>query len=105
MESSKLLPWSSILKAIVLWSYHTTPHSATEETPFCLTFGTNAMISTKIEEALPQVSLFQNKNNEVELKANMDLLQEEREMAHIQECSTKATVARRYNMTIFPRLI
>ncbi|RDY02587.1 Tf2-9, partial [Mucuna pruriens] len=28
----------------VLWSYHTTPHSITNETPFRLTFGTEAMI-------------------------------------------------------------
>ncbi|RDX67131.1 hypothetical protein CR513_54023, partial [Mucuna pruriens] len=25
----------------VLWSYHTTPHSTTQETPFRLTFGTD----------------------------------------------------------------
>ncbi|RDX95644.1 hypothetical protein CR513_21813, partial [Mucuna pruriens] len=52
---------------------------------------------SQIEEASQRVSLFQNKNNEVELRANLDLLQEEREMAYIQEFITKARVARRYN--------
>ncbi|RDY06989.1 hypothetical protein CR513_08961, partial [Mucuna pruriens] len=31
----------------VLWSYHTTPHSSTNKTPFRLTFGTEAVIPIK----------------------------------------------------------
>ncbi|RDY00575.1 hypothetical protein CR513_16236, partial [Mucuna pruriens] len=34
----------------VLWSYYTTPHLTIQETPFCLTFGTNAMILVNVEE-------------------------------------------------------
>ncbi|RDX93273.1 Gag-Pol polyprotein, partial [Mucuna pruriens] len=47
-------------------------------------------------------SLFQSDNNEVELRENLDLLLEEREMTHIRECATKARVAKRYNATVFP---
>ncbi|RDX85788.1 hypothetical protein CR513_32962, partial [Mucuna pruriens] len=42
---------------------------------------------------------------EEELRANLDLLQEEREMAHICEYAAKARVAKRYNSTVFSRLI
>ncbi|RDY07069.1 hypothetical protein CR513_08856, partial [Mucuna pruriens] len=49
--------------------------------------------------------LCQSHNNEEELRANLDLLQEEREMTHIRECAAKARVARRYNATVFPRPI
>ncbi|RDX96007.1 hypothetical protein CR513_21386, partial [Mucuna pruriens] len=35
----------------------------------------------------------------------MDLLKEERKMTHIQECTTNARVAKRYNVTVFPRPI
>ncbi|RDX87954.1 hypothetical protein CR513_30504, partial [Mucuna pruriens] len=37
----------------VLWSYHTTPDFTTNETPFFLTFGTEAMIPVEIEEPSP----------------------------------------------------
>ncbi|RDX73186.1 hypothetical protein CR513_47242, partial [Mucuna pruriens] len=35
----------------VLWSYHTTLHSATHETSFYLTFGIDAMILVEVEES------------------------------------------------------
>ncbi|RDY09000.1 hypothetical protein CR513_06706, partial [Mucuna pruriens] len=37
----------------VLWSYHTTPHSATNEISFRLAFGTEAMILVEIWESSP----------------------------------------------------
>ncbi|RDX95029.1 Gypsy retrotransposon integrase-like protein 1, partial [Mucuna pruriens] len=42
----------------VLWSYHTMSHSSTNETPFCLTFGTEAVIPIEIGEPSPQIALF-----------------------------------------------
>ncbi|RDX93887.1 hypothetical protein CR513_23790, partial [Mucuna pruriens] len=42
-------------------------------------------------------------DNEEELKENLDLLQEEREMAHICEYAAKARVGKRYNSMVFPR--
>ncbi|RDY13379.1 hypothetical protein CR513_01709, partial [Mucuna pruriens] len=42
----------------VLLSYRTTPHSPTNETPFCLTFGIEAMIPVEIGEPSPQTTLF-----------------------------------------------
>ncbi|RDX67793.1 hypothetical protein CR513_53285, partial [Mucuna pruriens] len=43
----------------VLSSHHTTPHSRTQETPFRLTFGTNAVISIDIGESSPRATFFQ----------------------------------------------
>ncbi|MCI67704.1 putative protein NYNRIN-like, partial [Trifolium medium] len=40
--------WTEELDS-VLWSYRTTPHSTTEETPFRLTYGTEAVIPVEIE--------------------------------------------------------
>ncbi|RDX75916.1 hypothetical protein CR513_44152, partial [Mucuna pruriens] len=60
------------------------------------------MIPVEVEESSPQAILCQSDNNEEELRVNLDLLQEEREMDHICECATKARVAKRYNSTIFP---
>ena len=32
----------------ILWSYHTTPHSTTQETPFRMVYGADAMIPVEI---------------------------------------------------------
>ncbi|RDY06412.1 hypothetical protein CR513_09606, partial [Mucuna pruriens] len=58
----------------VLWSYHTTPHSTTNKTPFHLTFGTKAMIPIEIGEPSPKIALFEPSKNEEELRTNLDLL-------------------------------
>ncbi|RDX88255.1 Tf2-6, partial [Mucuna pruriens] len=76
----------------VLWSYHTTPHSTTNETPFRLTFGTEAVIPVEIGESSAH-----------ELRANLDLLQEVSETTHIREYAVKTRVARTYNKRVVPR--
>ncbi|RDX88963.1 Retrovirus-related Pol polyprotein, partial [Mucuna pruriens] len=73
----------------VLWSYHTTPHSTTDETPFRLTYGSEAMIPPPA--------------NEEELGTNLDLLPEVREIAHIKEYAAKARVARKYGQRVIHR--
>ncbi|RDX80412.1 hypothetical protein CR513_39044, partial [Mucuna pruriens] len=75
------------------------PHSTTQDTPFRLTFGKDAMIPLLVEESSPRATFFQPNNNEDELRVNIKLLQEEREMAHIQECATKVRVTKRHNST------
>ncbi|RDX85668.1 Retrovirus-related Pol polyprotein from transposon opus, partial [Mucuna pruriens] len=85
----------------VLWSYHTTTHSSTNETPFHLTFGTEAMIPVEIGEPSPRTTLFEPSRNEEELRANLDLIQEVREIAHVKEYAVIARAARRYNQKKF----
>ncbi|RDX70210.1 Retrovirus-related Pol polyprotein from transposon 17.6, partial [Mucuna pruriens] len=87
----------------VLWSYHTTPHSSTNETPFRLVFGTEAVIPVEVGEPSTRVELFEPEANENELRANLDLVQEIREAAHIREFAIKARVARLYNRRVIPR--
>jgi len=36
-------------KKHVLWSYHTTPHSTTKETPFTMVYGVDAMLPVEID--------------------------------------------------------
>ncbi|RDX84101.1 hypothetical protein CR513_34910, partial [Mucuna pruriens] len=50
------------------------PHSSTNETPFHLTFVTEAIISVEIGESSPRTALFQLAENEDKLRVNMDLL-------------------------------
>ncbi|RDX81685.1 Tf2-6, partial [Mucuna pruriens] len=87
----------------VLWSYHTTPHSTTKETPFRLMFGTDVVIPVEIGEPSPRTALFEPGRNEEELRANLDMLLETREIAHVKEYAVKAWAAKKYNRTIIPR--
>ncbi|RDX94533.1 pol, partial [Mucuna pruriens] len=78
----------------VLWSYHTTPHSSTNETPFRLAFGTEAVILVEIGQSSLRAEFFEPEANEGELRANLDMVQEVREAAHIREFAIKARVAK-----------
>ncbi|RDX82514.1 Tf2-11, partial [Mucuna pruriens] len=89
----------------VIWSYHTTPHSTTGETPFRLTYGSEAMILVEIGEPSPRTALFESTMNEEELRANLDLLQEVWEIAHIKEYAAKTRVARKYNQKVKNKLM
>ncbi|RDY02646.1 hypothetical protein CR513_13868, partial [Mucuna pruriens] len=86
-----------------LWSYHTTPYSTTNETSFRLTFSTEAMILVEIGEPSPRNSLFEPSGNEEELRTNLDLLQEAREIAHVKEYAMKTRAERKYNRKVIPR--
>ncbi|RDX80911.1 gag-pol, partial [Mucuna pruriens] len=87
----------------VLWSYHTTPHSSTNETPFRLVFGTEAVTPVEIGEPSLRTEFLEPEANEGELRANLDMVQEVREAAHIREFAIKARVAKLYNQKVIPR--
>ncbi|XP_072060266.1 uncharacterized protein [Arachis hypogaea] len=75
--------WADEL-ASVLWSYCTTQQSSTEETPFCLTYGVDAMIPVKVGEPSPRLLL-----GGVEEAVEKDLVDEAREMVHLSEAALK----------------
>ena len=60
----------------VLWAYRTTKRTATGETPYTLVFGIEAV--SPIEHRLTsfRVQHFKPEDNEVRLRANLDLLEE-----------------------------
>ncbi|KAK3030287.1 hypothetical protein RJ639_039870 [Escallonia herrerae] len=60
----------------VLWTYRTTPHSITGETPFLLCYGTEAMLPVEIGVPTIRALHFNEEHNEVELRTNLDLVEE-----------------------------
>jgi ribonuclease HI len=87
----------------VLWAYRTQPHSSTGETPFRLTFGTEAVIPAEIGEPSARVEFFNPENNSELLREELDLIEGPREAATIREQIIKQRVARRYNEKVIPR--
>nr|KYP55609.1 hypothetical protein KK1_001829 [Cajanus cajan] len=48
----------------VLWSYHITVHSSTQDTPFNLVYGTDAMIPIEIAEPSVRTTAFSEEESD-----------------------------------------
>nr|GEZ49547.1 reverse transcriptase domain-containing protein [Tanacetum cinerariifolium] len=84
----------------VLWAHRTMIKSSNEETPFSLTYGTEALILVEIGmPTLRTAEIDMIKNNEA-LKINLDILEEKREQAAIQEAKSKAKMEKYYNARV-----
>jgi len=60
----------------VLWAYQTTPRRSTRETPFCLTYGAEAVIPAKVNLCSAWVGGFIPSQNDRLLVEHLDLLEE-----------------------------
>ena len=81
----------------VLWAYRTTPRTATRETPYSLVYGSEAVIQAEIGLPSPRMMTFVLKENEQELRTNLEALEERRELAAIREAKYKEVMAKYYN--------
>lgn len=87
----------------VLWAYRTTPHSTTGESPYRLTFGTEAVIPAEIGEPSTRTIGFDQETNNELIEENLDLLAERRALANCREIIAKQHAAIRYNRNVVPR--
>ena len=88
----------------VLWAYRTTHKSATQETPFVLAFGTEAVAPVEVGLKSPRIELASVEHNDEALRLNLDLLDEKREqvLKHMKDYQRKT--ARYYNQKVKPRI-
>ena len=87
----------------VLWAYRTTRKSATQETLFALTFGTEAVAPVEIGLKFQRIELASVEHNEEALRLNLDLLDEKREQ--VLKCTEdyQRKTARYYHQKVKPR--
>ncbi|KAK4380959.1 hypothetical protein Sango_3014500 [Sesamum angolense] len=64
----------------VLWSYRTTPHSTTGETPFNLVYGFEVVIPAEAELETFRIHHYEQENNDSLLRANLDLIEKVEKM-------------------------
>nr|GEW69166.1 hypothetical protein [Tanacetum cinerariifolium] len=84
----------------VLWAHRTMIKSSNRETPFSLIYGAEAVILAEIGmPTLRTAKVYMVKNNEA-LGISLDLLEEKREQAAIQEARSKAKMERYYNARV-----
>ena len=87
----------------MLWAYRTTRKSATQETPFALAFGTEAVAPVEIGLKSLRIELESIEQNQEALRLNLDLLDEkcEQVLKRTEDCQRK--MARYYDRKIKPK--
>nr|GEV08729.1 hypothetical protein [Tanacetum cinerariifolium] len=83
----------------VLWAHRTMKKTNNGETPFSLTYGTEAVIPAEIGMLTHQTSKVNKKTNQ-KLRLNLDMLEERRELAAIREARYKQQVKKYYNKKV-----
>nr|KYP73029.1 Transposon Ty3-I Gag-Pol polyprotein [Cajanus cajan] len=87
----------------VLWAYRCTPQSTTKETPFRLTYGTDAMIPVEVGEPSFRRQYFDENTNDISLRAEVDMVDEVRVRTEIIAEACKQRMARRFNSNLIKR--
>ena len=87
----------------VLWAYRTTQKSATQETPFALAFGTEAVAPVEVGIKSPRVELASEEQNDEALRLNLELLDERLEQVQQRTEEYQRKTARYYNKRVKPR--
>nr|GEW61951.1 reverse transcriptase domain-containing protein [Tanacetum cinerariifolium] len=84
----------------VLWALRTMIKSRNRDTPFSLTYGTEAVIPAEIGMPTLRTAKVDLIQNNEPLEINLDLLEERREQAAICEAKSKAKMERYYNSKV-----
>ena len=85
---------------LVLWAHRTTPSRSNGETPFSLVYGMEALLPAEIQVTTPRV--LNTQNHEEDLRLNLDLLEERRDIATIREAAYKRQLKKYYNKRVRP---
>ena len=98
LEGAKGL-WSEELPN-VLWAYRTTARTPIKETPFRLTFGTEAVIPVEIGLTSFRTNIYDEKSNDSQLRLNLDLLDEARDRVEAKMKAYQQRMARYYDRRV-----
>nr|GEW73684.1 reverse transcriptase domain-containing protein [Tanacetum cinerariifolium] len=84
----------------VLWAHRTMIKSSHGDTPFSLTYGTEAVIPAEIGMPTYCTTTVDVVNNDKELRLNLDLLEECQELAAMSEAMSKSKMMKYYNSRV-----
>ena len=87
----------------VLWAYRTTRKSTTQETPFALAFGIEAIAPVEVGLKSLRVEFANTEHNEEILCLNLDLLEEKREQVLKRAEDYHRKTAKYYDRRVRPR--
>ena len=101
LEGAKGL-WPEELPSI-LWAYRTTARIPTGETPFQMTYGSEAVVLVEIGLTTFRTSTYDDNQNEEQLCLNLDLIDEVQGTAEARMKRYQEKMARHYNSKVKPR--
>nr|GEU43739.1 reverse transcriptase domain-containing protein [Tanacetum cinerariifolium] len=84
----------------VLWAHRTMIKSSHGDTPFSLTYETEAVIPADIRFPTYRTTGVDVVNNDEELRLNLDLLEERQELAAMSEAKSKSKMMKYYNSRV-----
>ncbi|XP_020422651.1 uncharacterized protein LOC109949950 [Prunus persica] len=87
----------------VLWSYRTTFRTSTGETPFSLSFGTEAVAPVEIGQPTYRTSTYDATANDEQLALNLDFIDELRDQSSMRNAAYKQGIAKYYDSRVKPR--
>ena len=88
----------------ILWTYRTIVRKSTNETPFALTFGVEAVIPLEIEMPTIRTTKFDVQANEDSLLKDLDLIEEKRDLATVCLVAYQNRLKREHNKNIKTRI-
>ncbi|XP_016178934.1 uncharacterized protein LOC107621425 [Arachis ipaensis] len=94
--------WAELIPE-VLWSYNTTVHNTTGETPFKLVYGSEVLIPVEVGVPTLRAELYNEQQNISARNAELDLAEEDREIAAIKQRAQKRVAERKHNKRVVPR--
>ncbi|CAL9011062.1 unnamed protein product [Prunus brigantina] len=94
--------WPELLPE-VLWSYRTTFRTSTGETPFSLSFGTEAVAPVEIGQPTYRTSTYEAEANDEQLALNLDFIDELRDQSNMRNVAYKQRIAKYYDSRVKPR--
>ncbi|GKA16283.1 reverse transcriptase domain-containing protein, partial [Tanacetum coccineum] len=87
----------------VLWAHRTSLNTSNGQTPYNLTFDSEAVIPAEIGMPTHRTMMIKDgEGNEEEMRLNLDLLQERRKAAAIREARYKIKIEHYYNKRVWP---
>ena len=84
----------------VLWAYRTTARTPTRETPFRLTYDTEAVIPIEVGVTSIRKKVFNEEDNDDHLRINLDCLDEVRDKASSRIKKYQQKMAEYYNRRV-----
>ncbi|GJU96073.1 reverse transcriptase domain-containing protein [Tanacetum coccineum] len=84
----------------VLWAYRTTVKAGNNCTPFSLVYGSEAVLPPEIGIPTYRISSYDEGKNNEELRLNLELLEERKEMAALREAKYKHRTEQYYNQRV-----
>jgi hypothetical protein len=88
----------------ILWTYRTTVRKSTNETPFALAFGVEAIIPLEIGMPTIRTTEFDVQTNEGSLLKDLDLVEEKRDSATVHLAAYQHRLKREHNKNVKTRI-